>query len=107
MRISDWSSDVCSSDLVQAGAPFHFRPQRRVRAGAEHPDHPLAAGGIYPPADHEQKAGDGARGERKSVGEGKGGSVSVDLGGRRSSKQKKKTNTHTNDSKRSQQEPKG
>src|SRR3546814_3342875 len=33
MRISDWSSDVCSSDLVEEGqtqtpdGPRHFRPQ--------------------------------------------------------------------------------
>src|SRR3546814_1137760 len=25
MRISDWSSDVCSSDLSQAGAPLNHR----------------------------------------------------------------------------------
>src|SRR3546814_3107516 len=30
MRISDWSSDVCSSDLAQAGAPA--RPAREAAA---------------------------------------------------------------------------
>src|SRR3546814_1807062 len=28
MRISDWSSDVCSSDLTQAGYEFHSRNKR-------------------------------------------------------------------------------
>src|SRR3546814_19969172 len=32
MRISDWSSDVCSSDLL-AGARFPAAPARRRRAG--------------------------------------------------------------------------
>src|SRR3546814_5555265 len=34
MRISDWSSDVCSSDLDRAQAPF---PGRRVDAAARQP----------------------------------------------------------------------
>src|SRR3546814_2187194 len=38
MRISDWSSDVCSSDLRQAGAGIRLR--HRPRAGAA----PLAEG---------------------------------------------------------------
>src|SRR3546814_14565045 len=33
MRISDWSSDVCSSDLLEAGAVF-LRPPVDVVAGA-------------------------------------------------------------------------
>src|SRR3546814_16519191 len=31
MRISDWSSDVCSSDLVGAGAALVAQPQHVVR----------------------------------------------------------------------------
>src|SRR3546814_1226762 len=35
MRISDWSSDVCSSDLIQTHAVCCFVPDRRaVRSGA-------------------------------------------------------------------------
>src|SRR3546814_15578885 len=34
MRISDWSSDVCSSDLIDDGDQQHALP-RRVRAGAD------------------------------------------------------------------------
>src|SRR3546814_14144474 len=34
MRISDWSSDVCSSDLVEAGEELQ-RPQRGLAAQAQ------------------------------------------------------------------------
>src|SRR3546814_19581591 len=34
MRISDWSSDVCSSDLLPAGIACRHRPQRLLHAGA-------------------------------------------------------------------------
>src|SRR3546814_8507913 len=33
MRISDWSSDVCSSDLIAAAGVEHGRVQRDVRVG--------------------------------------------------------------------------
>src|SRR3546814_6711072 len=68
MRISDWSSDVCSSDLPRARlaavfglvhAPQH-EPARRRRGGIEH----IAL-------------------DRKSVVSGKSVSVRVDRGGRR------------------------
>src|SRR3546814_10773867 len=43
MRISDWSSDVCSSDLV-AGDIFRPElgdgPRHQARAGRYHPRHP-------------------------------------------------------------------
>src|SRR3546814_8355567 len=45
MRISDWSSDVCSSDLRRAAAGKRRRPavQRAGKAGAEEGvDHQLA-----------------------------------------------------------------
>src|SRR3546814_2461991 len=32
MRISDWSSDVCSSDLVRGGFPLYRAPQEGGRA---------------------------------------------------------------------------
>src|SRR3546814_14256452 len=119
MRISDWSSDVCSSDLANAaggavpGEQDVVRPvdlgqvgklavigaedrrvelellggigdpafaealprQRRDRTGAEHRPHR-----------HLNGAGD-----RKSVVSGKSVLVSVDLGGRRNIKKKKKS----------------
>src|SRR3546814_18277619 len=109
MRISDWSSDVCSSDL---GETYHFCSARcrerfeaepaRYLAPAEpgkpaaqrhycgdHPAHKDVAGGGH----HESAVKDlvcGMR-ERKSVVEGKSVSVRVDLGGGRVMK-KKNTN---------------
>src|SRR3546814_11823061 len=99
MRISDWSSDVCSSDLRQFRI-IHGRRQRQVAVGevpatgqqhvafaeidAGAPDVPAFDGGFGD--------GDGiAVGfgvflddeDRKSVVEGKGVSVRVDLGGLR------------------------
>src|SRR3546814_9429443 len=34
MRISDWSSDVCSSDLALAGCQLHFKCENLQRIGA-------------------------------------------------------------------------
>src|SRR3546814_4722348 len=45
MRISDWSSDVCSSDLVGHGSSdFGIEPGDRIREGrfASHPRTPVA-----------------------------------------------------------------
>src|SRR3546814_13283919 len=102
MRISDWSSDVCSSDLagdVQAAG---------VGVGLEHV--PQVAPVLLPHVAHQvrgQHAVDGAFAgvlrfkprarvavqlDRKSVVKGKSVSVRVDLGGRRSIN-KKKTKT--------------
>src|SRR3546814_5859937 len=36
MRISDWSSDVCSSDLLGAGAEQRVEPARRLDLGGQH-----------------------------------------------------------------------
>src|SRR3546814_11906141 len=36
MRISDWSSDVCSSDLHIARPPARAAPTRDLRGGVEH-----------------------------------------------------------------------
>src|SRR3546814_18680495 len=30
MRISDWSSDVCSSDLISGTSPYHVRLEREL-----------------------------------------------------------------------------
>src|SRR3546814_12906677 len=114
MRISDWSSDVCSSDLADPGA-------RRAQAGTEarpcaarerdrQPDvasgtpgataargrggPPFRARGCAPPRRRRARQGDrrgkGAcrRSEERRVG--KSVSVRVDLGGRRIIKKKKR-----------------
>src|SRR3546814_7169235 len=54
MRISDWSSDVCSSDLDRQRGD---RPARRRRAF--HPEHHPA----YPGGDDARRSGAGATGE--------------------------------------------
>src|SRR3546814_12732971 len=86
MRISDWSSDVCSSDLAVRC------PARRCGRAW-----PAALGGctaLAAAADRRQPGGAGLRAgapagavvrlrqDRKSVVEGKSGSVRVDFGGR-------------------------
>src|SRR3546814_16504896 len=107
MRISDWSSDVCSSDLLGGSADRAVR--RRVHPGVAALNHELltrrelrndaclAVGGIQ---------GDDFARDRKSVVQGKSVSVRVDLGGRRIIKQKKRRadqstlyNEYTRDSK--------
>src|SRR3546814_10813015 len=88
MRISDWSSDVCSSDLarkyVEGGThrlahgadrqcPFGRRSQPQYRLSLW-----LVSGAV----------------DRKSVVSGKSVSVRVDLGGRRIIKKKNQLLTH-------------
>src|SRR3546814_20694327 len=111
MRISDWSSDVCSSDLRhdprrgQPGARHDPGPARhRHPAGTRRGRRGPSGGG------GERRAGPGTAGkghhhgplprrgrvDRKSVGEGKGGAVSVDLGGRRILKNKNKNKQTAN-----------
>src|SRR3546814_20034820 len=101
MRISDWSSDVCSSDL-------DFREgRRRGAAGLRLRDRLRRLPRCQPPGDSRRQAEDlrarlslrlagravgDAAGDRKSVVSGKSGSVRVDLGGRRIIKKKKKEN---------------
>src|SRR3546814_12388748 len=95
MRISDWSSDVCSSDLREkrsAGcpcatgdaAPSAPSVRRRSRAGASATAGTAGrgAGTCRPPSGPAHRAS-ACKTERKSVGEGKSVTVSVDLGGRR------------------------
>src|SRR3546814_14933500 len=107
MRISDWSSDVCSSDLLclrdvcapawcrkgdlmehdywlrrMSVASMMARKATTAEARLIHYDlagrYSVRAAGIY------------AGGDRKSVVEGKSVSVRVDSGGRRITKKKKK-----------------
>src|SRR3546814_15613800 len=99
MRISDWSSDVCSSDLFERfvlvvealiGAEIHLRePPVPVEIGAFRFDETLdirhesvGAELLFDALDEQ---------DRKSVVEGKSVSVRVDLGGRRNIKKQKKT----------------
>src|SRR3546814_16273286 len=96
MRISDWSSDVCSSDL---GARFPGRCARRGAAGgagggADRPRRARFAAArsralsLWPRYRRNDDSGD-----RKSVVSGKSVYVRVDLGGGRIIKKKKKTIT--------------
>src|SRR3546814_7489858 len=80
VRISDWSSDVCSSDLParHRRGPRISQAQGTVRSGSDR------GGGLqfrYTRAADER--------DRKSVVEGRSVSVRVDLGGRRCNKHKK------------------
>src|SRR3546814_19051627 len=113
MRMSDWSSDVCSSDLPKAAGP---RIKSGVTNGGMTASHPIqssteawlisllnhdingmiavsllwrghaGAAPFFPPIDGTgrlARAGRAMRAARTSVGEGKGVSVRVDLGVRR------------------------
>src|SRR3546814_15945189 len=73
MRISDWSSDVCSSDLFEA---MGLRVDEFAIDEAKIKDHPGYSPSIVSYED------------RKSVVSGKSVSVRVDLGGRRIIKKK-------------------
>src|SRR3546814_19731469 len=128
MRISDWSSDVCSSDLLalEQDQPGDIAAQlappvsalgrmlqlrlKRLQPGLElRQSHRLLACGdqrgdrlrlraaealAEHALDHPQRLASvdrTTRGkDRQSVGEGKREAVRVDIGGRRSSKKKKK-----------------
>src|SRR3546814_2362689 len=79
MRISDWSSDVCSSDL---GAGREPRPGAAAACA-------LALGGRAVDDRACRARGLAHASDRKSVVEGKSVSVRVDLGGRRIIKKKK------------------
>src|SRR3546814_11675007 len=78
MRISDWSSDVCSSDLFRAAGLDGSLYQGFRAEGRPDPQQTSPRMG----------AGDGGRPDRKSVVLGKSVSVRVDLGGRRVIKKK-------------------
>src|SRR3546814_14622986 len=91
MRISDWSSDVCSSDLqVPERGRADFETRRRIslacKAGEIKSD--VGRGSV----DDRRTAGD-----RKSVVEGKSVAVRVDHGGRRIINKKKQQSTENHD----------
>src|SRR3546814_6873668 len=100
MRISDWSSDVCSSDLGQTAQPREAgqlgQVGRRIYGNTEsmgvcHGSSPRESG------DRDVAAAGAAsgigsssgNGDRKSVVQGKRGAVRLDPGGRRRVKTKK------------------
>src|SRR3546814_11418298 len=119
MRISDWSSDVCSSDLgarcggrARPAVGQRFGRGSHARPGARQGVRDCAAAGACIRSDEGAQGGRTgsalparARGEpapragaafpldRKSVEQGKSVSVSVDRGGRRIIKKKKKKKT--------------
>src|SRR3546814_11066272 len=108
MRISDWSSDVCSSDLRRPDHRYLGVRVVLVRAGSNRSDPRLSLPGRSTPGrlpcrsvaaptnrgtrSRISDAGGerGRRSDRKSGGEGKRVSVRVDLGGGRTIKKKKK-----------------
>src|SRR3546814_17397578 len=90
VRISDGSSDVCSSDLARAARPGARQGRhvggRPFEAAAQDPGARAQCRGA---ADRAQRRSRGAgRRDRKSVVSGKSVSVRVDLGGRRLIKKK-------------------
>src|SRR3546814_11822190 len=99
MRISDWSSDVCSSDLFRGtGTRIHRQSIRRLDGFFGHcwlsalfPDGRAFGCLAYPPRSGESEYSYNE--DRKSVVEGKSVSVRVDLGGRRFMKKKKRNKT--------------
>src|SRR3546814_11932219 len=96
MRISDWSSDVCSSDLSSAAglrcgfaagdAPLIDGLDLALRVGGAGVSLPILAAGTRLWRDEAHVT---ANRDRKSVVSGKSVSVRVDLGGRRNIKKQK------------------
>src|SRR3546814_12448454 len=102
MRISDWSSDVCSSDLHREAVDESAEKQERHQdQQQQHMLWQIEAAG--PLGDFDRQPAGGERhaeqsgaddqaenrtGDRKSVVSGKSVSVRVDLGGSRSIKKK-------------------
>src|SRR3546814_15261956 len=103
MRISDWSSDVCSSDLIRLQVAVlvgrdpgdvELDPAALWQGGVLR-DGQRAALRLHPGRAHLRRQGAGPEGDiaehardRKSVVEGKSVSVRVVLGGRRNIKKK-------------------
>src|SRR3546814_14425389 len=99
MRISDWSSDVCSSDLP-CSPPCAARAVCRKPPEARRERNCRASGGRKTRGRRVDRGGDG---DRKSVVSGKSVSVRVDLGGRRIiNKKQKHTTTKSTTRKRTQ-----
>src|SRR3546814_14649483 len=90
MRISDWSSDVCSSDLRHGRrrhpvvAEFRVRRQRQIARQGQ----PIARGDRDGHPARQRSLREARPRDRKSVGWGKSVTVRVDLGGRRMNQRK-------------------
>src|SRR3546814_20793788 len=105
MRISDWSSDVCSSDLallqlVRRGALHQQqRAQRPVpQAASQRAERPASRAELCLRMQLRQGVGAGERAgarDRQSVVSGKSVSVRVDPGGRRLIQKKKQNKQST------------
>src|SRR3546814_11283386 len=102
MRISDWSSDVCSSDLTTtASAPnsmLALSPALAARRMAARRARPASSAALPETKVWREAEVLPQSGDRKSVVSGKSVSVRVDLGGRRILKKNKyKPNTVEHD----------
>src|SRR3546814_11584336 len=96
MRISDWSSDVCSSDLRRGAAEWTPCPTSSSPASGAPSVSPNWSGRSTWSArcpTHSIRAA--CTTDRKSVVQGKSVSVRVDLGGRRLIKTKTHTSSDT------------
>src|SRR3546814_7666051 len=93
MRISDWSSDVCSSDLNGGYRQCRTRVENRTLSleATEFQLQPAVGEGAVIPAQRRRRGDDFGRlhGRSEERRVGKEWSVRVDLGGRRIIKQKK------------------
>src|SRR3546814_18466715 len=101
MRISDWSSDVCSSDLAElaelrraVNVPVAAGERCFSRFDIANLVNAAAVDVLQPDVAHI--GGVKELVARKSVVEGKGVSVRVDIGGRRIIKKKKQDTTRRN-----------
>src|SRR3546814_14110894 len=92
MRISDWSSDVCSSDLLFFSTGFcrhEFRCEAQRQGLAADPGLLVCMACLHDGSRCRGPAGpDQRRRDRKSVVSGKRGAVRVVIGGRRIIKKK-------------------
>src|SRR3546814_14061329 len=104
MRISDWSSDVCSSDLAEAAVAQAETQARRLATEVERLER--ERGALDTDSDSAARLAGAERAtagltrdiarwalelaDRKRVEEGKRLSLRVDLGGRRTTKQQKR-----------------
>src|SRR3546814_5329411 len=86
MRISDWSSDVCSSDLAES--PYQNAKEYIAAAKADAGQFVMAGTGSKQEDQIITVGLEQATGDRKSVVSGKSVAVRLDLGGRRITKNK-------------------
>src|SRR3546814_16780108 len=100
MRISDWSSDVCSSDLAPTISSTNWRrPRRRagraISAASDASARTARSSTAWKSSTKSRREIFARAVDRKSVVEGKSVLVRVDLGGRRIMKKKNYTQKNT------------